>query len=115
MNALVAKGRRSDFIDVLEPAFAATARKTAPRIDDARGELRAKLSLASVVHQIGQMLERRRQAEIGRRNSPLSLDDAWAGGWYARSRILPEPLLQRGRSTGANLAPRRQDWDDKLD
>ena len=31
-------------------------------------------------------------AEIAQRIGPLSLDDAWAGGWYARSRERQEPL-----------------------
>ena len=96
MIAFVSNGRIPDFIDVREPAFAATTQETAPTIDDAAGELRAARSLALIVHRIGQVLERRRQAEIARRNSLPSMDDSWAGGWYARSRILQEALLQRG-------------------
>jgi hypothetical protein len=88
---------------------------TAPPIRDLGGESRARTFLAWVFRRIGQMLERHRQAEVLRRNSPLSLDDAWIGGWYARSRILQEAMLQRECSKRAGPLPRRQDWDDKLD
>jgi hypothetical protein len=64
---------------------------------------------------MAQMLERRREAEMARRNVPLSLDDAWAGGWYARSRMLQDSLPQRERPTDATPATHIQDWDDRLD
>jgi hypothetical protein len=115
MTAIVSNGRLSDITDVREHVFAATAKETALRIDGTGGELRTARSLALVVHRIEQMVERRRHAEIARRNGPLSLDDAWAGGWYARSRILQEALLQRQCSASATPAPPRQDWVDKLD
>lgn len=115
MIAVFSKGSISGFIDVREHAFAAIAQPTAPRVRDTEGELCAESFLASVVRRIGRMLERRRKAEIARRNSPLSLDDAWAGGWYARGRVLQEALFQREGSTSTKPAPRRQDWDDKLD
>jgi len=72
-------------------------------------------SLALVVDRIGRILERRRQVEVAMRNDPLTLDDAWAGGWYARSQVLQDALLQRGCTTSAQPAPSRIDWDDKLD
>jgi hypothetical protein len=115
MIAFVSSGRVSDSIDVQKPALAAAGQESAPCIDDAGGELRVARSLALVFHRIGRILERRRHAEIARRNGPLSLDDAWAGGWYARSQILQEALLQRVCSTSAKPAPRRLDWDDRLD
>jgi hypothetical protein len=115
VSAIVSNGRIPDSNDVREPAFAATAQESPPRIVDARGDWHAAPALAFVVRGIGRMRERRRQAEIARRDSPLNLDEAWTGGWYARSRILQEALLQRESSTSAKLAPRRQDWDDKLD
>jgi hypothetical protein len=115
MTAIVSNGRLSDFTDIRKDAFAAPAKEIVPRIDGMGGEFRAARSLALVVRRIGQMRERRRQAEIARRNAPLSLDDAWAGDWYARSRILQEALLQRQCSTSAKPTPLRQDWDDRLD
>ena len=111
MSAFVSSGRVSDSIDVQKPALAAAGQESTPCIDDAGGQLRVASSLGLVFHRIGRILERRRHAEIARRNGPLSLDDAWAGGWYARSQI----LLQRVCSTSAKPAPRRLDWDDRLD
>ena len=102
MSAFVSIGR--------ELAFAATPVQMAPRrVDDATP------LLSLVVHRSGLMLERRRLAKIARQNSPLSLDDAWAGGWYAHSRMLQEALLRPAYATSAQSAPHRQDWDDKLD
>jgi hypothetical protein len=115
MTAFVSDGRVPDLIDARKPAFAASGQEAAHRIDHARDRLRAAGPLALVVHRIGQMFERRRHAEVARRSSPLSLDDAWAGGWYARSRMLQEALLQQAGSTSAKPAPRQPDWDDKLD
>jgi hypothetical protein len=115
MIAFVSNNRISDFIDVRKPAFAATSQDSASCVVDGGGELRVARSLALVVHGIGRILERRRHAEIARRSNPLSLDDAWTGGWYARSRILQDALQQRGCSTSAKPAPRWLDWDDKLD
>ena len=115
MIALVSNSRISDFFGVRMPAFAARDRESGSRFVDTGIELRVARSLALVVRRIGRMLERRRHAEIARRSGPLSLDDAWAGGWYARSQILQEALLQRGCLTSAKPSPRRLDWDDKLD
>jgi len=115
MTAIVSSGRLLDFADVREHVFAATAKETALRIDDTGGEFRAVRLLALVVRRVEQMRERRRCAEDIRLDGPLSLDDAWAGGWYARSRILQGALLQRRCSTSAKPAPLRRDWDDALD
>jgi hypothetical protein len=115
MIAIVSNGRLPVCTDARTPAFATSGHGAVGRIDDARGQLPVAHSLALVVAWIGRLLERRRHAEIARRNSPLSLDDAWVGGWYGRSHMLQEALLQQRCSTRAEPAPRRLDWDDKLD
>jgi hypothetical protein len=112
MHAVVSNARKSDFIVARNPAFAADARETMPRPDDGKHPSRAMGALALI---IGRMCERRRRAEIARRSSPLSLDDAWAGAWYARSRLLQQTLLQQRGPASMKLAPPPLDWDDKLD
>jgi hypothetical protein len=118
MNAIVAIVPNSGipgFIDVRDRGFTARTQTTGPGIRGAEGAFRVESVLSRVVRGIGQLRERQRQAEIARRNSPLSLDDAWAGGWYARSRAMQEALLQRECSAGAKPVQPTQDWDDKLD
>ena len=102
MSAFVSIGR--------ELAFAASPVQMAPRGGDTTTPW-----LIAAARRFGQVLERRRLAEIERQDSPLSLDDAWAGGWYARSRKQQEALLVPAYAATAQSAPQRQDWDDKLD
>jgi hypothetical protein len=71
--------------------------------------------LITAARRVGQVLERRRLAEIERQDRPLSLDDAWTGGWYARSRMQQEALLVPAYAATAQSARQPQDWDDKLD
>jgi hypothetical protein len=115
MIAFVSNSRIFDFFDNRKPAFTARDKDSGSHFVDAGVGLRVARSFALVVRQIGRMLERHRHAEIARQSGPLSLDDAWAGGWYARSQIRQEALLQRGCPTSAKPSPRRLDWDDKLD
>ena len=76
---------------------------------------RAKTFLTRLIADIGRWLERRRQADIERLNRPLSLDEAWAGGWYGRSRLLQEALLHESLNTARTPKPEPKNWDDRLD
>jgi hypothetical protein len=96
-------------------ASPATARASIPAIDDATAMSPAQRLLDRVIRRIAQARRRRSEAAIARLKSPLSLDDAWVGGWYGRDHALRQALRQHGSSTGATSAHDRQDWDDKLD
>lgn len=115
MNAIASIRSVPGSMDVREHAFAATAQPTPPRLRETQGELRADSFFAPVLRRILRTLEGRRLAEIARRTGPLSLDDAWAGDWYARSRERQAAVYQQACSTDTKPAPRRQDWDDRLD
>jgi len=98
-----------------ERAYAVVTPPT-PRLDrDTAGTPRRHDLLANAVRWAGRVLERRRLAEIAWQKRPLSLDDAWAGGWYARSRSLQQALVQHDRRAHAAPASSTQDWDDRLD
>ena len=85
------------------------------RLQDTVEKTRAKDFLTRLIGSIGRRLERRRRADIEPLNRPLSLDEAWGGGWYARSRILQEGLLRGSVSTGRYSNPEPKNWDDRLD
>jgi len=104
-GALMVRGR----------AFAVVTPPTTPRNRDTAGTWRWHDMLANALRWAGQVLERRRLAEIAWQKRPLSLDDAWAGGWYARSRSLQQALVQHDRRAHAAPASSTQDWDDRLD
>jgi hypothetical protein len=76
---------------------------------------RVKAFLTRLIGGIGRTLERRRQADIQRLNRPLSLDEAWAGGWYGRSRLLQEGLLHGSLNSAQTRKPEPKNWDDRLD
>jgi hypothetical protein len=85
------------------------------RLQDAVEKTRAKDFVTRLFGAIGRRLERRRLADIDLLNRPLSLDEAWAGGWYGRSRVLQEGLLRGSANTGRKLNPEPKNWDDRLD
>src|SRR5207244_11163498 len=65
-------------------------------IHKSASEARAKALLVRLIEGIGRGFDRRRQADVERLDSPLSLDEAWVGGRYGRSRALQDALV-RGR------------------
>lgn len=72
--------------------------------------------VARLVELLDAMHRRRQDVATTRRNGPLSHDDAWVGGWYARNGAILEAALPRDRArTPAVPAVRRQHWDDRLD
>ena len=76
---------------------------------------RVKALLARLIGGIGRRLEPRRQVDIEGLNRPLSLDEAWTGGWYGRSRLLREGLLHGSLNTARTPKPEPKNWDDRLD
>lgn len=113
MIAVALKRSTPGCLDLREGMHAVATSATAPGAGDPKRGSLANRTVARMLGRIGELLERRRQAERARRNRPLSLDDAWAGGWYAQSRMSAHALLQRSGPKGA--PPPQQDWDDKLD
>lgn len=85
------------------------------RLQDTVEKTRAKDFVTRLFGAIWRRLERRRLADIDLLNRPLSLDEAWAGGWYGRSRVLHEGLLRGSVNTGRKLNPEPKNWDDRLD
>ena len=77
-------------------------------------ETRVK-ALLTWLFSIGRRFERRRQADIERLSRPLSLDEAWVGGWYGRSRVLQDGLLHESLNAGGKTKPEPKNWDDRLD
>lgn len=85
------------------------------RLQDTVERTRAKDFVTRLIGAVGRRLERRRLADIDLLNRPLSLDEAWAGGWYGRSRVLQEGLLPGSVNTGRKSNPEPKNWDDRLD
>lgn len=71
--------------------------------------------LVRLTEGIGRRLEDLRQADVERLSRPLSLDEAWTGGWYERSRLLQKGLSQGRPVRGQSPKPHPQSWDDRLD
>jgi hypothetical protein len=72
--------------------------------------------VARLIALLEAMHRRRQDIATTRRNGPLSHDDAWAGGWYARNgAILQAAFLRDCAGISTVPAVRRQDWDDRLD
>jgi hypothetical protein len=78
-------------------------------------ETRVKALLTWLFGSIGRRFERRRQADIERLSRPLSLDEAWVGGWYGRSRVPQDGLLHKSLNAGGKAKPEPKSWDDRLD
>jgi hypothetical protein len=84
-------------------------------IQNSASETRAKALLARLIGSIGRRFERRRQADIERLNGPLSLDEAWVGGWYGRSHVLQDGLPHGCVNGRGKSKPEPKNWDDRLD
>ena len=84
-------------------------------IQKSASEPRVKAVLVRLIEGIGRRFDRRRQADVERLNGPLSLDEAWVGGWYGRSRALQDALLRGSVNAGGKSQPEPKTWDDKLD
>jgi hypothetical protein len=68
---------------------------------------RARGIIARAVAVLEAVFERRRSASSGRTRGPISLDDAWTGGWYERDRALQAALIDRMAATPAAAALER--------
>ena len=84
-------------------------------LQDTVSKTRAKDFVTRLIGSIGRRLERRRQADIERPSGPLSLDEAWAGGWYGHSRLLQEGLFHGSLNSARTRKPEPKNWDDRLD
>lgn len=82
---------------------------------DTASEPRVKDFVTRFLSSIGRRFERRRQADAECPTRPLSLDEAWAGGWYGRSRMLQEGLLNGSLNSARTRKPEPINWDDRLD
>jgi hypothetical protein len=79
------------------------------------GKTRVKDLVTRLLGSIGRRLERRGQADTDCPGRPLSLDEAWAGGWYGRSRMLQEGVLNGSLNAARTRKPEPMNWDDRLD
>ena len=84
-------------------------------IQKSASEPRSKALLVRLIDGIVRRFDRRRRADVERLNGPLSLDEAWVGGWYGHSRALQDALLQGSLNAGGKSKPEPKTWDDKLD
>jgi hypothetical protein len=84
-------------------------------IQNTVSETRMKALLTRLIGSIVRRFERRRQADIEHLDRPLSLDEAWVGGWYGRSRVLQDGLLHGSLNAGGKSKPEPKTWDDSLD
>lgn len=84
-------------------------------LQDAVRKTRAKDFVTRLIGSIGRTLERRGQADLERLNKPLSLDEAWVGRWYGRSRLLQEGLLHGSLNSARTPKSEPKSWDDRLD
>jgi len=81
----------------------------------AANETRVQALLTRLIAGIERRFERRRQADIGRLIGPLNFDEAWAGGWYGRSRELQDGLMQRHLNAGGKAPPEPKRREHSLD
>ena len=81
----------------------------------AANETRVQALLTRLIAGIERRFERRRQADIVRLNGPLNFDEAWAGGWYGRSREVQDGLMQRHLNAGGKAPPEPNTRDHILD
>jgi hypothetical protein len=79
------------------------------------GKASVQAFLIRLIEGIGRGLERHRQADVERLSKPLSLDEAWTGGWYERSRLLQKGLSQGSPNTAQSPKLDPKNWDDRLD
>jgi len=84
-------------------------------IQKSASEARAKALLVRLIEGVRRRFDGRRQADVERLDRPLSLDEAWVGGWYGRSRALQDALLRGSVNAGGKSQPEPKTWDDKLD
>ena len=76
---------------------------------------RVQAFLIRLIEGIGRGLEHNRQVDVERLSRPLSLDEAWTGGWYERSRLLQKGLSQGSPNTAQSPKVDPKNWDDRLD
>jgi len=120
MNAILID-RNAVFVSSAEK-HSATGLCATERVSGNRVTAYIKASKASVEAILVRLSEpilggpaRHAQAEADRLSRPLSLDEAWTGRWYERSRMLQKTVAQAIPNRTQSTKPYPRNWDDRLD